>query len=81
MIPQPTPERLLGVRVTPTPDGGAHLTVHSRTPDGQLVQTDYVTAEPYVADMLRRAATAIPDQACAPADTAEIQRRLQHIAN
>lgn len=76
----PLSERLLGVRVAATDDGGCHLTVTSRTPDGQLVQTDY-EAEPYVADMLRRNIThAIPNRPHTPADTAEIQRRLQRIA-
>ena len=79
--PPAQPERLLGVRIIATSDGGARMTIHTRGADGDLYQGE-LTLELYVADMLRAAITdAIPDRPPVPADVAEIQRRLERIAD
>jgi hypothetical protein len=78
---KPGPERLLGVRVAATDDGGARMTIHTRATDGTIYVGEIVIDEPYVADMLRRAVlNAIPDRPHVKADMTEIQRRLARIA-
>jgi hypothetical protein len=74
---RPAPERLLGVRLAATDEGGAQMTTYTRAADGTLYE-GALTMEPHVADMLRQAVLReIPDRPQPKATAAVLHERME----
>jgi hypothetical protein len=74
---RPDPERLLGLEITATDDGGAQMTIQTRTPDGTFYEGILIMA-PYVADGLRRAVLhAVPDRPQPKPTAAVLLQRME----